>query len=290
MQHGHGPREPLSCRIRVTDEGRTRLSDLALRTNQQGTAIEQCGPVLFVRAKTASTARLRDRQFAKQLQQQREIGRPDGYRPSAPGPARRAAKREAGAQGTRRGKTDEDRLPGRGRTRAPLREAEDPAEPRVLGLEGTARTDRNHVQPRPAQQQQRAPADPHPGQPWAGRKSGESLISDRGPVRERPVREARGRVQSRVTGCEKTAVPALQQDLERAARQQGQALTGLHKGQSRGDRKPEESRPRDPGPAAKAATQEAKVRGMKGEARGSGRVPGPGQTRVPTQGARDRDA
>ena len=33
-------------------------------------------------------------------------------------------------------KRDEDRLPGRGRTGAPLREAEDPAVPRVLGLEG----------------------------------------------------------------------------------------------------------------------------------------------------------
>ncbi len=258
--------------------------------NQQGAAIEQCGPMLFVRAKTASTARLRERQFAIQLQQQREIGRPDGYRPSAPGPALKAANPEAGAQGTRRGKRDEDRLPGRGRTGAPLREAEDPAEPQVLGLEGTARTDRNHVRPRAALQQQQAPADPHPGQPWGGRKSDESLTSDRGPVRERVVQEARGRVQSRVTGREKTAVPALQQDLARAARQQGQALTGLHKGQSRGDRKPGENRPRVPGPAAKAATREAKVQGMKGEVRGNGRVPGPGQTRVPTQGARDRDA
>lgn len=254
MQHEQGLRELSSCRIRQTDEGRTRYSNLALSMNQQGAAIEQCCPVLFVSTKTAIAALLREHQFALQLQRQREIGRPGGYRPSAPGPALKAANPEAGAQGTRRGKRDEDQLPGRGRTGTPLRVAEDPAEPQVLGLEGTARTDRHHIRPRAALQQQKASADPHPGQPWGGRKSDESRTSDRGPVRERVVQEARGRVQSR------------------------------------GDPKPGENRSLVHGPAAKAATREGKVQGMKGEARENGRVPGPGQTRVPTQGARDQDA
>lgn len=149
------------------------------------------------------------------------------------------------------GKRDEGRLRVRGRIGAPFREEKVPAEP----------------------------------QPWGNRKSDGSRTSDPGPVRERVLLKAGGRVSFRVMEREVSAVPALQQDLPQAAQQREQAAAGPQQRQSRGGRRPGENRPRGPGQTAAAAEviREAKGHGMGRGKRDNVRFPGRVQTGVPTQ-------